>query len=67
MRRGTARALGILVDDIPTAQELVALLQSSDVADAIHRALWEICRRMRITVYITDGQAGPEVKVVPWE
>jgi hypothetical protein len=67
VRYSIARALETLVDDIATVQQLAELLQTSDIADAIHSALWQISRRMRITIYITNEQAGSEVKVVPWE
>ncbi|HVB24367.1 MAG TPA: HEAT repeat domain-containing protein [Ktedonobacteraceae bacterium] len=63
VRRSIASALGNLVDDITIIQELAELLPTSDVADAIHRALWEICRRMRVTIYITNS----EVRIVPWD
>lgn len=67
VRRSIATALGTLGDEINTVYELASLLKNSDNANSIYSALWKICQRMKVRVYITDEQGGQHIEVVPME
>ena len=56
-------ALGRVASDEATAQSLMAIFPTSDIADHIHRALWTICRRAGIRILIaSEGK----IQIAKW-
>lgn len=55
IRHNIASAIGKLADDEETVHSLAALIQKSDVADDIHRALWTVSRKARVRVIVVEG------------
>ena len=62
-----ANVVGQLAKDETIVYELAELLLTSDVADDIHRALWNVCSRARVRVFIMDKASGKELEIVKWE
>lgn len=66
VRSSVAEALGKLVNDEESIHVLIPLLQRSDIADAVHRALWDASRRIGLRILISTGPQGEEAKLVRW-
>ena len=45
----------LVVEDEPTVRTLAELLQTSDIQDDIHRALWKVSRQANVSVFMTNG------------
>lgn len=67
IRRGIAKALGKLANDESTVRTLAELLQTSDIADDIHQALWKVSRQAGVRAFMIDGPAAKEIEIVKWE
>ncbi len=61
-----AQALGQVVDDEANIRRLAELMQTSSVADDIHRALWTISRQVGVRIFMVDGPGGGRIEVVRW-
>jgi HEAT repeat protein/energy-coupling factor transporter ATP-binding protein EcfA2 len=64
VRRSIAGAIGTLADDESTAHSLAERLQTSDIANDIHQALWKVSRRAGVRVFITDEPLSKKVEVI---
>ncbi len=53
-----------LLDDEKSVSDLAAILLQSDIADAIHRLLWTVSRRIGVRIFVSDGLGGKRVEVV---
>jgi HEAT repeat protein len=59
VRRHIADVLAEIVNDEASVLELAVLLQSSDIADDIHRTLWDVSRRIGVRIFMHNQ--GPEI------
>ena len=64
--RDIANTIGKLAEDESITHALAELLQTSDVADDIHQALWSVSRRAGVRVCIADSPAGKQIEIVKW-
>ncbi len=62
VRRHLVDVLALIVDDEESVLELATLLQSSDIADGIHRTLWEVSRRIGVRIVMR----AQEPEIVRW-
>ena len=54
-----AEALGSLAQDDSTIQEIMKLLQTSDLSDVIYDTLWSISQHAGVKIFVCD--TGPEI------
>jgi HEAT repeat protein/GTPase SAR1 family protein len=66
VRQRLADAVGTLANDEVTVRALAALLPTSDITDAIYRALWTVSRRTGVRIFTSDGPAGKQLEIVKW-
>lgn len=55
LRQSIANTLGKLANDNDTVEALFALLSTTDIPDAIYRALWSVSRRAGVRVFPDHG------------
>lgn len=61
-----AEAIGTMVKNEEDIYAFATLLQISDVANAVHQALWTASRRVGVRIFMIDGLEGKELKIVKW-
>ena len=66
MRHAIVVSIGQLANDEPTACALADLLQTSDIADVIHRALWTVSRQAGVRIIPIEELPSPKLKIVKW-
>ncbi|GAC1652075.1 MAG: hypothetical protein NVS4B12_23280 [Ktedonobacteraceae bacterium] len=66
VRGRIADALEKLVDSEEVIYSLTSLLQTSDIADNIHRLLWAVSLQLSIRILVTDGLNGKQLAIVKW-
>jgi HEAT repeat protein len=66
VRKHVADALSQIASDESTVRELAKLLQTSDIQDDIHRALWKVSRQARVSVVMTYGPSGKQLGIRKW-
>jgi HEAT repeat protein len=67
VRRAIARTVGVLAEYEVTIYTLAKYLKTSDIADHIYNALWNVSRRAGVRIFTNYGSDGKEeVEVVKW-
>ena len=66
VRHAIVVSIGQLANDEPTACALADLLQTSDIADVIHRALWTVSRQAGVRIIPIEELPSPKLKIVKW-
>jgi HEAT repeat protein len=66
VRKHVADALSQIANDESTVRTLIELLQTSDIQDDIHRALWNVSRQARVSVVMTYEPSGKQLGIRKW-
>ena len=66
VRQNIAEAISKLANSEETMDALATLLQTSEIADAVHHALWTISRRIGVRLFIPDDSKENKLEIVKW-
>lgn len=66
VRRSITITLGELANDEITMHALAALLQTPDMANHVHRAMWAVSRRAGVSVLVSDRTNGQKLELARW-